>query len=121
MNKLTQTRLHNPPHQNGNCFAAVIGSLIGLDSAEEVIQIQDQFHDPAWPLTLNAWLSDRGYVWGVIPGHIIDEDTPYLVIGPSPRGTNHVCIYQKGELIHDPHPEGGGLLSENLFEAIVKL
>lgn len=35
----------------------------------------------------------------------------YVMIGgESPRGNNHVVIAADGEIIHDPHPDGGGLI-----------
>lgn len=33
----------------------------------------------------------------------------YLAIGSSERGNNHMCLYNQGQLVHDPYPGGGGL------------
>lgn len=40
------------------------------------------------------------------------KDIPYQVQGLSPRGYQHVVIYLNGEMIHDPHPEGGGVVPQ---------
>ncbi|MBK5647026.1 MAG: hypothetical protein I4N51_07905 [Acinetobacter sp.] len=34
----------------------------------------------------------------------------HLVAGISPRGHMHSVIYEHGQLWHDPHPEGGGVI-----------
>lgn len=49
------------------------------------------------------------------------KDKYYLVSGYSPRGIFHVCIYQNGVMVHDPHPTGEGILTEEIFEVIEKL
>ena len=122
---LTQTRVYagDLPHQRGNCFATAIACLLNLGSPEEVIQVQelydnDQPGDPgSWVGLLQHWLGERRMDWQLLGGHQFDNQ-PYLVIGQSPRGRCHVCIYQNGELLHDPYPDGGGLVSEDHFEAI---
>jgi len=120
MRKLTQTRLHNPPEVLGNCFPAVIACFLDLDSPEDAIQIQEEYNDEDWVTILDDWLIERGFEIIQINGHQ-NDDSYYLVTGMSPRGVNHVCIYQNGELYHDPHPSGDGLLNENNFETIIKL
>lgn len=45
----------------------------------------------------------------------------YLVSGDSPRGVKHICIYQDGKLIHDPHPTGEGIINHLWFEKITKI
>jgi hypothetical protein len=49
------------------------------------------------------------------------KDKYYLVSGLSPRGVFHVCIYQNGIMVHDPHPTGEGINTEQQFEVIEKL
>lgn len=121
MKKLIQTRLHLPDQgQIGNCFATVIACLLGLKSAEEVIQIQEYYEDDNWSTILTDWLNQRGWSWVQISDHL-KNDNYYLVIGESPRGVSHVCIYKNGELYHDPHPSGEGLVNEKYFELIEKV
>ncbi len=37
------------------------------------------------------------------------EQEYYMAWGTSPRGIKHSVIYSKGKLVHDPHPDGGGV------------
>ena len=112
-----QTRLHNPPESKGNCFPAVIASIMNLFSAEDAIQIQEQYDNPEWPGILDDWLRDHGFEWERIDGHL-HNDEYYLVVGDSHRGVSHVCIYKNGRLYHDPHPDQTGLINEKGFETI---
>jgi hypothetical protein len=49
------------------------------------------------------------------------KDKFYLVSGLSTRGVYHICVYKNGELVHDPHPTGEGISTEEIFEAIEKI
>lgn len=120
--KVMQTRFHDPGKVAGNCFAAVVASFMDRDSAEDVIQIQESMGDPDWVDEFDNWLYGEGYEWENIPGHLYDGRF-YMVIGKTSRfpNVNHVCIYQNGKLYHDPHPEGTGLITEEIFEIITKI
>lgn len=122
MKKLIQTRLHNPPESRGNCLPTVIACFLDLDSAEDVIQVQELYDKvDDWQGDLIEWLGIRGWDMGGLRGHL-DTDEYYLVTGVSPRNSkiNHVCIYQKGKLWHDPHPDQTGILTEEYFEYLEK-
>lgn len=128
-----QTILHDPPRQNGNCFAAVIASVTHIP-IEEILPIQDMFDLPDWHIRLFCWLKERGWLWRGAPefqAYFRDkaayvqkdmvEGVPYLVIGKTTRfdgAVDHVCVYMDGKLIHDPHPDNTGLLTEEQFEVI---
>ncbi len=118
MKKLIQTRVHNPPIQKGNCFPTVIACFLDLDSAEEVLQIQEYYDDENWLSMLCNWLNENGWEWGSLRGH---AEGFYLVTGDSPRGIKHICIYKDGSLYHDPHPSGEGLINEEYFEYLDKI
>ena len=129
-----QTKLHNPPEQNGNCFAAVIASILHLP-IEEVISVED-LPDETWYVQLRVWLLKHDYQIVYAPefGHAfhakdyyipedIVKDKFYLASGKTSRfgGTvNHICIYKNGELIHDPHPDNTGLITFEYFQIIEK-
>lgn len=109
--KLIQTRLHSE-QQKGNCFATVMACFLHLESAEDYPQIQerDDFVDGGKWATWNLeYLISIGWEWG----GLTSEQTQgfYLVHGISKRGVSHICIYKDGELWHDPHPSGQGLVS----------
>jgi hypothetical protein len=52
---------------------------------------------------------------------LILPDTYCIANGPGPRGFRHAVVYLNGELVHDPHPEGGGLLKVEEYEWFVSL
>ncbi len=123
MKKLIQTRLHNPPVSRGNCLPTAIACFMDLESPEDVIQVQEFYDvDPDWHIKLLEWINIRGWDLGSLRGHL-ETDEFYLVSGVSPRNpnVNHVCIYQKGKLYHDPHPDQTGILTEDYFEYLEKL
>ena len=126
MKKLIQTRLHNPPEQQGNCYPTVIACFLDLDKPEDVVQFQELYGKKDdgvgnnWAQVLDKWLKERGYKIEFFDAHLHD-DSFYFVSGYTKRGTYHICIYQNGKLYHDPHPDQSGLVSESQFERIVNL
>jgi hypothetical protein len=130
MKRLLQTRvdeLHLDEKEEiksrDNAYATVVACFLDYEDAEDCLQIQEHFpeegneDDVSWMLVLSFWLSERGYDWGSMSGHLYD-DSYYIVIGESFRMMPHVCIYKNGHLWHDPHPDGTGLLTEEIFEYI---
>lgn len=93
----------------GNCMIACLASMLGV-SIDEVPDIPPT--DSLRIFKLDAWLLRE---WCLRISH--NHGDPVLlgiariVGGPGPRGFSHACIYVDDTLIHDPHPEGGGLLS----------
>lgn len=113
-------------------MAACIASLLEMN-IDDVFQSQEYFGtDVDWGTMLKKWMNEQGYE--LIPGHeficfhpeflssgmpMIEnsetteslKDKYYIVSGNSPRfvGGLHWVIYQNGQLIHDPHPEGNGV------------
>lgn len=99
----------------GNCFSACLASILELP-----IEVVPNFFevrltdDPAgWWAAVREWLYLYGY--GVL---VIDDSNGNLslglpgfliVSGTSPRERMHATIWEGGRLIHDPHPEGGGV------------
>jgi hypothetical protein len=72
-----------------------------------------------WDNVREFWLASKGYKESYISADQIDQwvkdhpNTPYIVSGKSPRGVQHVVIYQNGEMIHDPHPSKGGVFEDD--------
>lgn len=123
MKKLIQTRLSTgaEPHLRGNCFPTVLACIMEI-SVEEVIQIQEYYDDENWPCILDDWLLSKGWQLMTELDHLMDGSY-YLVSGISPRNSNvyHVCIYQNGKLIHDPHPSEDGIIGELYFYSFNKI
>lgn len=118
---LKQTRL-NTKEQPGNCYATVLACLMMESSPENVLQIQEHYKKEHWPTTLNNWLENKGWKLTQIDGHLYD-DSLYLVTGNTARDENilHICIYQNGELVHDPHPDNIGIKTTLEFQTLTRI
>lgn len=105
MKPIKQKNIHNKEKGIvGDCLRACICSLLEIsdDNVENFVE------NPDYPMNLVYFLKQRGYRM------YHSKEQPknieyYMAYGISPRGLNHAVIYSKGELIHDPHPEGGGV------------
>lgn len=128
MKKVMQTKLG----LGGNCEGATIATLLGLELSEiPSFWNGCDIETPALPengiiyqRNLNNFLEKYGYKMlslGV-PRDPSERDQQWvtdiskhlgikhLVAGISPRGHMHSVIYEHGQLWHDPHPEGGGVI-----------
>lgn len=125
--KLTQTRLHDEETQ-GNCWEACIHSLLGDSSIELDLRgtaAEDSWENH-WLIRTNEYLATRG--WTVVlveaerPVYITSPDLIYIADGPSPRGPfMHAVLHKNGELWHDPHPSGAGLVEVRGYSFLVPL
>ncbi len=120
----------------GDCFRTAIASLLGYKVALDVPHFVDQPKDAPtgkWYDDTVAWLTEHGYrltifedtiqsmtLWtdGVVSQPLKDLELPgfkgvtLLAHGMSERGLRHTVVWRDGELLHDPHPSGAGLVSE---------
>ena len=128
MKKVMQTKLG----LDGNCEGATLATLLGLELSEipdfwDGIDIKTTDADESGDIyqeNLNSFLKQHGYKmlnlgvtrdptqrdinWVIeVSKHL---GVKHLVAGISPRGYMHSVIYENGELWHDPHPEGGGVI-----------
>lgn len=105
--------------QRGNCFSAVLASLLELPLAAvpNFVEI-DVLGGPNW------WWLFHKYVEAFWEGLRVVECRPrsapagrfYAAGGLSVRATevnpiHHSVVMRDGWLVHDPHPAGGGLLT----------
>lgn len=103
----------------GNCFDACVASLLGLP-LEEV----DYFKgEETWYADFQNWLAPRGLAYVEVnccdPSPFYRFPLPVLAIagGPSPRGVEggHAVVIELHQwakkIVHDPHPDGTGLVS----------
>ena len=128
MNKVMQTITG----LGGNCEGATIATLLGLNIEDvpsfwEGIDIKTTDTDESGVIyqeNLNSFLRQHGYRmlnlgvtknpkaqdinWVIEVSKAIGAK--HLVAGISPRGHMHSVIYEHGQLWHDPHPEGGGVI-----------
>jgi hypothetical protein len=125
----------------GNCYAACIASLLEVP-IDQVPNVEVFFHiedSSYWQEVMLTFLNSKG--WELSSDHRfrvfhneeigVEEgkreewikeltDKYYLVSGKSQRGVYHICIYQNGKLVHDPHPTKEGLLTETYFQVLEK-
>ena len=81
MKEVKQTKLYDPSGtRRGNCFAAVIASILECDIAE-VPNVETLFEIPdqnLWLEVINKWLAWKGFEWHTIQKEHIKADEFYL-------------------------------------------
>ena len=118
MTPVFQNRFTNNQGDKGNCQTAAIASLLDLP----IERVPYFFDFPDFWDAVFAFLWDHGYEyygniqpklgepidWESMPG----VDGYFIVAGPSPRwkDSSHAVIYKNGKMVHDPHPDGTGIL-----------
>lgn len=107
MKKIFQTTF-NSSNTSGNCLRASIASVLSLNI--EDLPKFELMEDGRWKHALVEWAEKNKIILDVYNGDV-SSPSPYLAIGQTVLGGKHCCVYQVGELIHDPHPSGLGLSS----------
>jgi len=111
-----------PPEQRGNCYAACIAMLLGIDVAlvPNFVAAEDHVEAAA------AWLSERGVLLWCFPSDPLEPVPEWrsratmIASGMTPRGHMHAVLWRDGELLLDPHPSGIGLSGEpETYEVLV--
>lgn len=97
--------------REGNCLAACVATILGVPL--ETVDMSAAT-DCEWFATLNAKLSPLG--WHVLTCDATDTaalppDAIHIRAGIGPRGGMHAVVYEGSTLVHDPHPDGGGINS----------
>ena len=96
----------------GNCTQACIASILEI-SIEGIPHVTAEEDRNGW-IILERWLErehalalvhfPKGFMRGVQPIGF------HLIGGTSPRGLPHAVVGYEGRIVHDPHPDGGGLV-----------
>ncbi len=106
MKLIMQKNIHNPKNGViGDCLRACICSLLEISDA----LVPNFAEDKEYPDVLVYFLKTKGYRLRHSKEEPKNVDY-YMVWGLSPRGNKHSVIYHNGKLVHDPHPEGGGVI-----------
>lgn len=139
-----QTRTGNDPNGPGNCFSACVASVLECDLAElpdeaEIVKrLKVEFAGQweSWPdrfkwgkswaqlwVETNNFLRGRGLAMLEVQGPFLSEmpDVYSIVSGKSPRGLEHACVGRGLEIVHDPHPDGGGVADERTYVIFVAI
>lgn len=107
----------NNRDKSGDCLRACICSLLHL-TIEEVPHFIEHKPSSKWFNNMEEWLKKKGYKIQ------FDCEPPkveyYMVWGMSPRGILHSVIHSDGKLVHDPHPDGGGVIPPQNYVWLVK-
>ncbi len=125
MHKVDQTLFGNGDNGSrpGNCLQACLASIFNL-SLDEVPHFVE--HGASWYDDMQAWLMQRGYYAldllfddGYIPN--VDIRGYHCLNGISPRGIRHSVVCKDGDMIHDPHPSRGGIVTPTSYRLFVAL
>ncbi|OPY78311.1 MAG: hypothetical protein A4E65_02334 [Syntrophorhabdus sp. PtaU1.Bin153] len=114
----------------GNCFEACLASLLNM-SIERVPNFGAYGDEGDWMAEVNEWLSQMGlaYFEARIPNDEIDDffrdkDFFHVMVGHTNRFEHlqHAIVGRKGKMVHDPHPDGVGILPtrEMLIGVVVR-
>ena len=115
-----QTILHDPDKGLiGNCLQACIASILNKSIDQVPHFVARKKAD--WFDVMNDWLLQNAGVEAMM----ISEDSNiapsgYAILnGKSPRGSMHSVVILNGELAHDPHPAGGGIIEPTSYTIFV--
>lgn len=104
-----------PIHQTkfgigGNCFSACIASILEVGIEDVPLFVRKG----RWYGQYRSWLRTHGLDFLAVIGWS-KSDIKYIpsvysiVSGMGARGLLHAVVYFDSEMVHDPHPEGGGV------------
>lgn len=118
---LLQSKSHNPPVQNGNCFRTAIACILELDP-ESIPHFEDMQDE--WWQSIQDWAKSQGLE--VVPTVFFDQEGGEririsldqlqeakdripkgwaVLSGKSPRyKSDHCVVAFDGEIVHDPFP-----------------
>lgn len=126
MTHVTQTILGRGPEHDepcGNCMQAAIASVLN-QRLEDIPHFLDGL-PPDWSERMNAWLQQHFGVWLLtleirhLPSDWTFPRGYHLIIGRSPRDSDHVVVGRDREVIWDPHPSRAGLVEPKFYEVFV--
>ena len=106
--RVYQTKFYNGQPGSGNCTEAAVATLLGLPLDQVPTFYTGE--SGSQHLNMERFFNERGYELEVCSANISPE-CMYLVSGKSSRGCSHMVVYYDGQLLHDPHPSGEGVLS----------
>lgn len=109
MKPIYQKNIYDDGVVIGDCLRASICSIMEISDEG----VPNFVEDKNYPEQLYNFLYSKGYhinyEEGFKPEAVPKDVKYYMAWGDSPRGLLHSVIYCDGKLVHDPHPEGGGV------------
>jgi len=113
----------------GNCYSACLASLLHLPISD-VPNFFDTAADDspaAWFAGVREWLAGHNLC---VTSFEVDANgrfygwSPHaylITCGKSPRGRDHATIWKGGVMVHDPHPDGTGILVPDSVDLLYPL
>ena len=135
-----QTRFGEP---EGNCFAACVASISGVELSD-IPDLNDAPKDRNWLEWFNEGLHERNFGVAVFCKEVSAEaplnayiplGCYFIACGPGPRRVNHCVVFkvtaheidadgniqvQRDDMVHDPHPDGDGIVSLTSIYLLIK-
>lgn len=109
--------------QQGRCFEACISSLLEIP---EYTVPEFPREDEPFMLAVQSFLREYGLFYlqvaiddAVAVAAFQTGDVWHVIEGVSDRGGPHAVVGLNGRLVHDPHPGGKGLVSEECYGFLV--
>jgi len=109
---IMQTKFHRDTGK-GNCMQAAVASIFDL-SIDSVPMFNGRINQE---IEFRKWLEEMGLElirkdfkkwsipdWKKFKGY-------FLCVGNSTRNIQHMVVMKDGKVVHDPHPNGDGLVS----------
>lgn len=113
-----------PPEGKGNCLQACIASILELP-LEAVPHFALWYDSPNWHEKLNGWLIQTAGVYEItVQANQMYLETIYgyaLLNGLSERGIMHSVVIFNGEMVHDPYPNGKGIITPESYGVFVSV
>lgn len=120
----TQLFRHDPDNGvYGDCHRTALACIFDKDSPADVPHfLADNPSPEVFYQRTDAWLLEQGFRSMAIPWGCADvaqmlehmavraPGIYWILGGVSPRGTNHSVVCCGGQIVHDPHPDGGGVV-----------
>ena len=105
----------------GNCMSACLATVLELpiEMVPNFYEAIDDKDDAAqWWAAVASFLQPFNLGITTLQFQNPDDFTRlpgiFIVAGTSPRGLSHATVWQNGAMIHDPHPDGGGIKIETV-------
>lgn len=102
----------------GNCFEACIASLLNIEDIPDFLA----YEEGLWLEKTNKWLAENHrLVYMEVSlqakekeSFFRDKDFFHILVGYTPRSTviRHAVIGRKWMIVHDPHPDNTGILTD---------
>lgn len=106
------------PEGVGNCLQACIASILEL-SLEQVPHFALWYDSPDWHEKMNDWLMQTAGIYAItVAANSMYLEKTYgyaLLNGLSERGVMHSVVMKDGVMVHDPYPNGKGIVTPESY------